>query len=45
MRGKMEQLETRLQDSEHEVSLKRTTGREEEQLSQVWSSIHDPSAS
>ena len=32
MRGKMEQLETRLQDSEHEVSLKRTTGREEEQV-------------
>ena len=26
--GKMEQLETRLQDSEHEVSLKRTPGRE-----------------
>ena len=29
MRSKMEQLETRLQDSEHEVSLKRTPGREE----------------
>ena len=29
MRSKMEQLEIRLQDSEHEVSLKRTPGREE----------------
>ena len=29
MRTKMEQLETRLQDYEHEVSLMRTTGREE----------------
>ena len=29
MRSKMEQLETRLQDSEHEVSLKRTPDREE----------------
>ena len=29
MRGKMEQLEKRLQDYEHEVSLKRTPGREE----------------
>ena len=29
MRSKMEQQETRLQDYEHEVSLKRTPGREE----------------
>ena len=29
MGGKMEQLETRLQDSEHEVNLKLTAGREE----------------
>ena len=29
MRSKVEQLETRLQDSEQEVSLKRTPGREE----------------
>ena len=28
MRSKMEQLETMLQDSEHEVSLKRAPGRE-----------------
>ena len=29
MGGKMEQLKTRLQDSEHEVNLKLTAGREE----------------
>ena len=29
MRSKMEQLETRLKDYEHQVSLKRTPGREE----------------
>ena len=45
----MEQLETRLQGSEHEVCLKLTAGLEEVasllRLNQIWSSIRDPSAS